>query len=286
MPIKAVQQFQLAKVLKNEKMARDVLRLMKEAGYNGIELCGFMLRKAPFLVRVLTRMAGMPIGKGGNINWKQVIDDTGLSVVSIHEDLGTIERDMDFVIEEAKMFGCEYVVITGMYRFDYGDEEKVGELSKRLNEAGQKLLKSGIHLLYHNHNCEFRKLSGGKTAYQLLIDETNPLYVNFEFDSYWAIEAGVVPLDIMKQLGTRMKLYHICDRGTRINGPSITPILKSDSIELGLGNIDLLALVEQANRVNVKAIILEQHRNYIHKSPIKSFQVSANYFDKLRTLID
>jgi len=37
MPIKAVQQFQLAKVLKNEKMARDVLRLMKEAGYNGIE---------------------------------------------------------------------------------------------------------------------------------------------------------------------------------------------------------------------------------------------------------
>lgn len=280
MPIKAVQQFQLATVLKNEKLAQDTLRHMKESGYNGIELCGFMLRKTSFLIRVLTKMAGMPIGRGGNIDWKRLVDDSGLCVVSIHEDLGSIERDIDLVIKEAQMFRTEYVVVTGMYRFDYGDEEKLHELAKRLNEAGRKLLQSGIHLLYHNHNCEFRKLKGGKTAYQFLMDETNPEYVNFEFDSYWAIEAGVIPLDIMKKLDTRMKLYHINDRGTRINGPSITPILKSDSMELGYGNIDLIPLIEQAKKVNVKAIILEQHRNWIEKSPVKSFQISSRFLNE------
>jgi hypothetical protein len=65
MPIKAVQQFQLGTVLGNEKQARETLRLMKEAGYEGIELCSFMTKKIPFAVKMLTRMAGMPVGRGG-----------------------------------------------------------------------------------------------------------------------------------------------------------------------------------------------------------------------------
>lgn len=43
--------------------------------------------------------------------------------------------------EEAKSFGTEYVVITGMYRFDYGDEATMHELAKRLNKAGETLQK-------------------------------------------------------------------------------------------------------------------------------------------------
>ena len=37
----------------------------------------------------------------------------------------------------------------------------------------------------------------------------------------------------MQRLGSRMKLWHINDRGTRITGSAITPILKTDSMELG-----------------------------------------------------
>lgn len=281
MPIKAVQQFQIASVLKNESLAADTLERMRKAGYNGIELCGFMLRKTPLLVRVLTKMAGMPVGAGGSFDWEKLIKNSGLSVVSVHEDLGTIERDMGMVIKEANMFQTKYVVVTGMYRFDYGEEERVRELAKRLNEAGKKLLqKGGIHLLYHNHNCEFRKLKNQKTAYQLLIEETNADYVNFEFDSYWAAEAGIAPLSLMQQLDTRMKLYHINDRGTRMKGASITPILKSDSIELGYGNMDLVSLIQQAKKVNVEAVILEQHRNWIDKSPVKSFEISSVFLNE------
>lgn len=165
-------------VCKTELQTKEPLTTIKAAGYDGIELNGFMIRQSQ------------------------------LNVVSIHEDLGTIQRDPDFVIQE-----------------------------------------------------------------------TNPDVVGFEFDSYWPTESGVSALQIMKQLGNRIKLYHINDRGTRLTGPSMTPILKSDSIELGCGNMNLTALIEQAVQADVSAIILESHKNWIEKSPIKSLQKSAEFLD-------
>ena len=50
--IKAVQQFQLGTVLTNEKKALEVLTSMKDSGYEGIELCGFMIRKIPLFVKL------------------------------------------------------------------------------------------------------------------------------------------------------------------------------------------------------------------------------------------
>lgn len=280
MPVKAIQQFQLGTVLGSEAQARNTLRLIKEAGYDGIELCGFMIKPTPFIVKLLTKMAGMPVGKGGKLNWQNLVTEAGLKVVGIHENLVSIEQDPDAILREAESFNTKYIVITGMYRFGYGSESAVRNLAVRLNKAGEQLIKSGVQLLYHNHNCEFLKNASGTTAYTLLQQETDPAYVNFEFDSYWAAEAGVNALDMMRQLGSRMKLYHINDRGTRIKGTVMTPILKSDSMELGTGNMNLVSLVEQAKNADVDAVILESHRNWVDKSPIRSFQVSAEFLNK------
>ena len=81
----------------------------------------------------------------------------------------------------------------------------------------------------------------------------------------------------MQRLGSRMKLWHINDRGTRLSGSAITPILKTDSMELGTGNIDLDSLMAQALAMDVDAVILESHRNWVDNSPVKSFQLSAKY---------
>lgn len=280
MALKAVQQIMLGSVTGNESSARATLAEIKNAGYDGIELNGFMIRPTPFIVRMLTKAAGMPTGKGGKLNWKSLIGQSGLKVTSIHEDLGGIERDPDSILHEAEEFGTKHIVITGMYRFDYADPEAVKDLAKRLNAAGKRLREGGVELLYHNHNCEFRRLLSGETAYQYLIDHTDAEYVNFELDSYWPAEAGVCPLKLMKTLGSRMKLYHINDRGTRLAGPAMTPILKSDSMELGYGNMDLIALTEQALSVGVDAVILESHKNWVDKSPVASLKKSAEFMNK------
>ena len=278
--IKAVQQFMLGTVMNNEKQTRETLRAMKEAGYDGIELCGFMIHPMGMMVRLLTQAAGMPVGKGGNLDWHTLIKESGLQVVSLHLDLGTMERDVQAAAGEAKAFGTDYIVITGMYRFDYGNEAAVRELAQRLNKAGKCLKEQGIELLYHNHNCELRKVNSGQTAYDILLEETDPAYVNFEFDSYWFAEGGADVMQWMKKLGSRMKLWHINDRGSRVAGASMTPILKTDSMELGTGNMPLDALMEQAKALGVEAVILESHRNWIDKSPVKSFQLSAKYLNE------
>ena len=277
---KAVQQFMLGSVLKNEASVKETLASIREAGYDSIELCGFMLHPMGFLVRMLTKAAGMPVGSGGNLDWERLVKESGLHVVSIHQDLGSIERDARAAAEEARRFGTDTVVITGMYRFDYGSEEAVRQLAHRLNEAGERLAEQEIRLLYHNHNCELRKTGGQKCAYDILLDETDSAYVGFEFDSYWFTEGGADAKWWMRRLGSRMKLWHINDRGTRLAGPAMTPILKTDSMELGTGNMDLDGLAEIARQNGVEAVILESHRNWIDNSPVKSLQLSAKWLNE------
>ena len=149
-----VQQIMLGTVTGSEAQARETLGKIKAAGYDGLELNRFMIHPSSLMVRLMTRAAGMPTGKGGNLDWHGLLKESGLGVVSLHADLGSLEREPEAVIEEAKSFGTDKVVITGMYRFDYSDEKAVRELAARLNKAGEAALAAGLKLLYHNHNVE------------------------------------------------------------------------------------------------------------------------------------
>ena len=278
---KGIQQFMLGSVMNNERQARSTLKSVREAGYDGIELCGFMIHPTGFLVRMMTKAAGMPTGNGGKLDWHRLVKEADLTVISLHTDLGSVEKDPAAAAEEAHSFQTPYAVITGMYRFEYGKEEAVHDLARRLNEAGKALSQEGISLLYHNHNVELTWVNDSQRAYEILMEETDPAWVNFEFDSYWFAEGGADPLYWMKRLGSRMKLWHINDRGSRLSGSAMTPILKTDSLELGTGNMPLDTLMEQALGVGVDAVVLESHKNWIDKSPVRSLQVSAEYLNRM-----
>ena len=278
MAIKAIQQFQLRTVIGTEAKAKETLRLMEEAGYDGIELCSYMIKHMSLTIRAITRLAGMPMGKSGNLDWHALLADTNLKVVSIHQDLGTLKRVPEEAIAEAKSYGTKYIVITGMHHFDYSDKEAVDGLIADLNACGKRLKADGIELLYHNHNCEFRKIDG-QTAYDRIIENTDPEYVNCEFDYYWPTVAGANTVELMRRLGSRIKLYHINDRGSRVEGKT-SSILTSDSMELGYGNMDLKTMVDIVKENGVDAVVLESHKNWVDKSPIKSFQLSAKFMNE------
>ena len=69
MPTKAVRSILLGTVLGNENEARQTLAAMKAAGYDGIELCGFMIHPIGFMVRLLTKAAACP--------WARAATSTG-----------------------------------------------------------------------------------------------------------------------------------------------------------------------------------------------------------------
>lgn len=270
-----VQQIMLGSVTGDEKKASDTLNFIKNVGYDGIELNSFMITPTSFMVRALTKAAGMPTGKGGKLDWVKLISEANLKVPSIHFDLGTIERNPDMVIETAKKFGVEKIVITGMYRFDYTDGSELSKLCDRLNLANDKLKEADMSLLYHNHNIEFQKVDG-KFAYDYIIENTD---VDFELDSFWMSDCGVNPVSYMERLGDRFKLYHITDRGSRVEKTPMTPILKSDSMELGYGAMDLDLMMNRA-LPTVDAVILESHRNWVDNSPLKSLELSYEFLKK------
>ena len=56
-----VQQIMLGTVTGTEEKARETLRRIKAAGYDGVELNRFMIHPTSFFVRMLTKAAGMPM---------------------------------------------------------------------------------------------------------------------------------------------------------------------------------------------------------------------------------
>ena len=273
----SIQQIMLGTVTGSEASATASLARLAEAGFEEIELNNFQITPTPFLVRALTRAAGMPTGRGGKLDWARLVRDAGLGVTSLHIDLGSLKKDPAAVVARCRELGCRYAVITGMYRFDYSDKDSVLGLARELNECGERLAAEGIGLLYHNHNCELLRVEPGIRAYDMLLDACDERFVNFELDTYWPSEAGADALALMRMLGSRMKLWHVADRGTRPAGPTMTPILKSDSVELGCGNIPLEALCAQALAAGVDAVVLESHRNWAERSPLKSAEISAEW---------
>ena len=274
---KAVQQIMLGTVTGNEAQTRETLQRIKAAGYDGLELNRFMIHPSSLMVRLMTRAAGMPTGNGGKLDWNALVNESGLAVVSLHTDLGSLEREPEAIIGEAESFGTDKVVITGMYRYDYSDEAAVRGLANRLNKAGELLRESGLSLLYHNHNVELLPVKPGLRAYEILIEDTDRSNVSFEFDSYWFTDGGADAKVWMRKLGSRMKLWHVTDRGSRQKGPAMTPILKADSMELGTGSMDLDGMKEIAVSNGIEAVVLESHKNWIGKDPVRSLEVSAKW---------
>ena len=276
-----VQQIMIGSRCNSYESALSTLRAIKSAGYDGIELNDFMIRPTPFIVRLLTKFAGMPTGNGGKLDWKKLISESGLIVISLHSYLNSIEENPEAVAKEALSFGTDTVVITGMYRFDYGNFAEVKKLAERLNMAGKALLPYGVKLLYHNHNVELQKVSEDKTAYDVIIENTDPQYVNFELDTYWMADGGADVTALVNKLSDRIVMWHINDRGCRKKGPFITPILKEAAAELGTGNMALGTILENVRATSkVEAIVLETHKNWIDNDPVKSLTVSAEWFRK------
>ena len=277
MPKKGVQQIMLGRICKDNETTLKALKAVKAAGYDYIELNDFMIQKASFIVKALTKFGGMDIGKSDRQDWHSLISDSGLKVSSLHSNLGAIEADSVKVVELAKSYGTDVVVVTGMYRFDYSSFQQVKDLADRLNVAGKKMSESGMRLLYHNHNCELQKVSSEKNAYDVLIDNTDQEYVNFELDTYWMADGGADLYAIIDKLGNRLKIWHINDRGNNTKGPYMTPILKEQATELGYGNMNLTGLADRILKNGAEAVILETHNNWIDGDPVKSIVKSSSF---------
>ncbi|MGI6333370.1 MAG: sugar phosphate isomerase/epimerase family protein [Saccharofermentanales bacterium] len=136
----------------------------------------------------------------------------GLTIVSSHVVYHSY-LDWDEVIAYLKEAGCQGITIP-MYLYNLSltrsRSEEAYYFSEILNKLGQKCADNGLTFHYHNFYNEFEQYDG-KYIFDILLENTDPDLVNFEFDIYWATRGGVDPVQWMDKLGSRIKIIQVQD---------------------------------------------------------------------------
>jgi sugar phosphate isomerase/epimerase len=124
---------------------------------------------------------------------------------------------------------------------------QVKEIADQLNRCGEQCKTAGLKLAVHNHDRDFRLLDG-KPVFDHLLEMTRPELVVVELDIYWAVKAGIDPLDYFKRYPGRFELFHVKDMDK-----------SSEKLQasVGSGIIDFGRLFAQSEQAGVKHYIVE-----------------------------
>jgi sugar phosphate isomerase/epimerase len=169
----------------------EVLRRLSEMGYRNVE---------PFTFNGLTAE-----------QYRALLQKYGLKASGRHVDVGTPQKpaDIDRILAENKTLGIKFFGSGGTPNL--ATEAEWIAYAEYLNRVGEQARKQGQTLMVHNHNWEFERVFGGRTAFDILMAHTDRRNVVFQLDLYWAERAGVDPVELLERYGKRIELFHVKD---------------------------------------------------------------------------
>ena len=263
-------------------MAKDpveAIRKVAEIGYKNLEVANSRADEDP--------------GVGFDVpadKLLEILGGFGAKVVSSH--LRPIdEKTLPGIIEYHGKIGNKYI---GQSADFYPDYDTLMKKCEYYNNVGKALAPYGMKFLYHNHYHEFQKYDGKYVLYHIM-DNTDPQYVDFELDTFWAMRGGADPVEVINHLGGRLKLIHQKDFSKTTDSPinifSVkdpnVPITrdnfggvhkKEDFCEVGTGIMPIQEILDAANAQGAEYVILEQ--DFTQLSQMESVQISMDSFRK------
>lgn len=234
-------------VMKDElgKDFSGTLKKMKALGYNSIEMCsppGY----ARFGFGALQNLSATEL--------KSRINDEGFSCVSCHYGFSELKDHGQERIDFAKKLGLTQMVISSFglpKAASLDDWKKAADESNKLAELTRK---SGMQLVFHNHNVELEKLDG-QVIYDVLLERMDPELVKMQFQ-VWVIIMGVKAADYFKKHPGRFISAHLYDWSG--NGEEMVP--------LGKGVVDWNEFFSAAKTGGVKNYYAEMDFKYLKES--------------------
>ena len=191
------------------------------------------------------------------LSYKKMLDQMGYKMVSIGVDYMELDKDLSPVIQKAKTLGATYVVCFWInHNGNAFGMKEVEEAAAKFNRAGKILKENGLQLCYHPHGFEFRP-NGNGTLFDRLVEQTNPLYINYELDVYWAKQGCADPVALLKKYPERFLLMHLKDRehGTACNDTGSAD--EETNVVLGKGDVNIKAVMKAAKKTSVKHYFIE-----------------------------
>ena len=210
--------------------------------------------------------------------FKKGIDEQGLKLVSFAVDYDDLKKDLTPVIQQARLLGVSFLVCYWIpHNSSNFDMKNVDDAANTFNEAGKVLKENGIQLCYHNHGYEFQLSSNG-TLFDDLLMKTNPEYVSYELDVFWAKQGCVDPVQLLKKYPSRFALMHLKDRqiGTRCDLSGHAD--EETNVVLGAGDVNIKKVMKAAKRSAVKYYFIEDESTRV----MQQIPQSMSYLKKLK----
>jgi sugar phosphate isomerase/epimerase len=192
-----------------------------------------------------------------------MLRDNGLAVASTHTPWQRFTDEIEQVIDEHRLWGCEHPAIGGMPS-EFRHADKIAQFARRAEDVGRKLADAGMDFSYHNHNFELQR-ADGKTWLELLYETADPRYLKAEIDTYWIQAGGGDPAEWIGRCAGRMPVLHLKDMTMGPDGVRMA--------EIGEGNLNWPAILAAAKDAGVQWYCVEQDECY-DRDPFDSLRIS------------
>ncbi|MDF1574046.1 MAG: sugar phosphate isomerase/epimerase [Bacteroidales bacterium] len=261
-----IQLYTLAKPLSDD--FTGTIRKLAQFGYKNLEFAGpyYFSPEEELKSNPLVSVMGLSgYGYHGHTpkEIRLMLDDLGLVSCSAHISDNSLKHNMNEAIEAANIIGQKYILSPAFHGQSADEFKAAAEL---YNRFGEKCRDGGIQYGYHTHNGEFADLHG-ITAFDILVNETDPELVTFELDLFWAAVAGVDVVKLVKQYPGRVKLLHIKEMARKMdkayttfdpsrNMETLMQLMKNQAI-IGEGVIDFQSIIRNLDDTGIDHLVIE-----------------------------
>ena len=101
-----------------------------------------------------------------------LVQKYNMDVCVTHTSFDRMQTDLDAVMKEHIMMGCDTLGIGGMPDAYRKDVAGIKEFIRITSEIGKRMHDNGLQFAYHNHAFEFAKLDNGRRIIDMLIEDT------------------------------------------------------------------------------------------------------------------
>jgi len=228
----------------------SIIKKAAELGFAGVEFAGY----------------GPYGGKPEEL--RKMLDDVGLKAFGTHTGLNLVEDDkIQQTIEFHKTIGCPYIIIPGMSHDKLDTRDNCLRTAEFLTKACATAHSAGLHLGYHAHGGDFKKVDGELSAWEVLYDNTPPSFIH-QIDLGNCLGGGGDPYKMIERYPGRSLSVHLKEHG----GPK--------GAVFGQGEVDFkraLALCEKFG--GTRCYIIEHESD-----PANAFTTAKQCLDYLKTL--
>lgn len=222
--------------------------------------------------------------------------DLGLQIVGSHINPLRLDR-LSAVLDYHQELGNRQIGCDTEF-FPLNDLDYIYRRCEFFNEVGRMCRERGMRYYYHNHYMEFQRI-GGKSIYDIIMENTDPSLVFAELDTYWVYRGGYDPVELIRKYRDRIVLLHQKDfpedapqkmnmyDGIVDETKAVTWEVFRDTkdercfTEIGTGVLPIQQIIDAAQDApNLEYIVLEQ--DFTSLPEMESIQVSMDAFRKFK----